>query len=137
MRPSFRRSGTSSPRLAYASFRLDALADRAHTRRPVLYRRWPDKHQLVRVAIARRMYANQIEVPYTGSLQGDGLALLREVNATRATLSVMMSTNLAGYYQEAGTSPADLGDFLPCDRHRYATCCSSGLSSAARPTRSV
>nr|WP_018636141.1 TetR-like C-terminal domain-containing protein [Parafrankia elaeagni] len=46
--------------------------------------------------------------PDTGSLRGDVLALMREVNATRAQLATVMSVHLAGYYQETGTSPADL-----------------------------
>jgi AcrR family transcriptional regulator len=103
----------------YASFTLDAVADRAHTSRPVLYRRWPDKHALVRAAIGHVIERNRIPVPDTGSLRGDVLALLREVNATRVPLSTMFSVHLAGYYQETGTSPADLKSLIAGQRVSY------------------
>ncbi len=103
----------------YASFTMDAVADRAHTSRPVLYRRWPDRHELVRAAIAHKLEHNRIDVPDTGSLRGDVLALLREVNATRVPLSTTMSVHLAGYYQETGTSPADLKNLLSIGRRNY------------------
>ena len=103
----------------YASFTLDAVADRAHTSRPVLYRRWPDRHELVRAAIAQALEGYRLPVPDTGGLRDDVLALLRELNATRVPLVTIMSVQLAGYYQETGTSPADLKNLLSRGRRDY------------------
>ncbi|NUU21468.1 MAG: TetR/AcrR family transcriptional regulator C-terminal ligand-binding domain-containing protein, partial [Streptomycetaceae bacterium] len=44
------------------------------------------------------------------------LDLMRQVNATRVDLVAMMSIHLAGYYQETGTSPADLRSTIAAGR---------------------
>jgi AcrR family transcriptional regulator len=100
----------------YATFTMDAVATRAGTSRPVLYRRWPDRHDLVRAAIAHAFARDEIALTNTGSLRGDVLALLREVNAHRLQLSAIIGVHLAGYYQETGTSPADLRAFVKSGR---------------------
>lgn len=100
----------------YASFTMDAVVQRAGTSRPVLYRRWPDRHELVRAAVTHVLARNRLEMPDTGSLRGDVLALMREINATRVQLATVMSVHLAGYYQETGTSPADLRNLITADR---------------------
>ena len=96
----------------YANFTLDAVAQRAGTSRPVLYRRWPDRHELVRAAIAHARAGSRVEIPDTGSLRGDLLAFLREANANRVEVATVVGIHLAGYYQETGTSPADLREIL-------------------------
>ncbi|WP_436774825.1 TetR/AcrR family transcriptional regulator [Yinghuangia sp. YIM S09857] len=95
----------------YAGFTMDAVAQRAGTSRPVLYRRWPDRHHLVRAAVLHASARIPVETPDTGSLRGDMIGLLQGINATRVHLAVIMSIQLAAYYQETGTSPADLRDF--------------------------
>ncbi|ONH60482.1 TetR family transcriptional regulator [Frankia sp. CcI49] len=100
----------------YASFTMDRVVQRAGTSRPVLYRRWPDRRALIRAAIVHITRRNHIETPDTGSLRGDILAVMREANATRLQLATAMSVHLAGYYQETGTSPADLRDAITAGR---------------------
>ncbi len=92
----------------YARFTMDAVVQRAGTSPPVLYRRWSDRDELVRAAIAHVLKQSRVDVPDTGSLRGDVLTLMRTINATRVQLITMMSAHLAGYYQETGTSPGDL-----------------------------
>ena len=94
----------------YARFTMDAVVKRAGTSPPVLYRRWSDRDELVRAAIAHVLRKHVLEVPDTGSLREDVLTLMREINATRLQLVTVMSVNLASYYQETGTSPGDLFD---------------------------
>ena len=94
----------------YARFTMDAVVKRAGTSPPVLYRRWSDRDELVRAAIAHVLREHVLEVPDTGSLREDVLTLMREINATRLQLVTVMSVNLASYYQETGTSPGDLFD---------------------------
>ncbi|ADP82444.1 TetR/AcrR family transcriptional regulator [Pseudofrankia inefficax] len=95
----------------YASFTMDAVVQRAGTSRPVLYRRWPDRHELVRAAVTHALDRDRVDIPDTGTLRGDVLTLMREINATRVQLATILSVHLAGYYQETGTSPADLRQF--------------------------
>jgi AcrR family transcriptional regulator len=94
----------------YARFTMDAVVKRAGTSPPVLYRRWPDRDALVRAAVVHVARENILDVPDTGSLRGDVLTLLREINATRFQLVVVMNAHLAGYRQETGTDPGDLFD---------------------------
>ncbi|GAA4961512.1 TetR/AcrR family transcriptional regulator [Yinghuangia aomiensis] len=101
----------------YAQFTIDAVAQRAGTSRPVLYRRWPDRHVLVRAAIAYAAARSPIATPDTGSLRGDVLDMMRQVNSTRRQLATVMSVHLSGYYQETGTSPADLRSTLAAGKH--------------------
>ncbi|MEV6358328.1 TetR/AcrR family transcriptional regulator [Streptomyces hydrogenans] len=102
--------------VGYAHFTLDGVAARAGTSRPVIHRRWPDKQQLMIASLAHAAARHPVAVPDTGSLRGDVLALLRDINATRAHFVTAMSIQLAAYYQETGTTPADLRDHLHAGR---------------------
>jgi hypothetical protein len=46
--------------------------------------------------------------PDTGSLRGDLVALMRGANDRRAGTFALLSSYLGNYFQETGTSPADL-----------------------------
>lgn len=60
---------------------MESVADRAKTGIAVLYRRWPDKNALVLAAIRHYGDTHPVEIPDTGSLRDDLLALLRNVNS--------------------------------------------------------
>ena len=102
----------------YAAFTMDAVAVRAGTSRPVLYRRWPDKHDLVRAAVAHALDRDVIAVPDTGSLRGDIITLMKNANETRADLVAAVTVHLGGYYRETGSSPDDLRKMLASGRPR-------------------
>jgi AcrR family transcriptional regulator len=92
----------------YAAFTMDAVAARASTSRAVLYRRWADKHELVRAVVAHITRPDEMKIADTGSLRGDTIAMMKIANRTRLELVTAMTVHLGGYYQETGTSPADL-----------------------------
>ncbi|GAA2840709.1 TetR/AcrR family transcriptional regulator [Crossiella cryophila] len=92
----------------YARFTMDGVVQRAATSPPVLYRRWSDRESLIRATITHVLARSRLALPDTGSLRGDVLALLREINATRVQLITVMSAHLAGYHQQTGASPGDL-----------------------------
>lgn len=87
---------------------MDAVVKRAGTSPPVLYRRWSDRDDLARAAIVHAMKESRLDTPDTGSLRGDILTLIREINSSRVPLIIAMSTHLADCHQETGTSPGDL-----------------------------
>lgn len=97
----------------YGGFTMEAVATRAGTSPPVLYRRWSNRHELVRATLGHALRRDPLEVPDTGSLRGDILALMRQANETRIELAAVVSVHLGDYYHETGTSPADLRDTLP------------------------
>lgn len=93
----------------YARFTMDAVAARAGTSTPVLYRRWSNKHDLLRAAIGYTGRRIELETPDTGSLRDDMLGLLRQGNSPGEGLLAMITVQLgAGFFRDAGTSPAEL-----------------------------
>lgn len=92
----------------YAAFTMDAVAARARTSRAVLYRRWADKHALVRAVIAHVLRPDELAIADTGSLRGDTIAMMKAANRSRLALVTAMTVHLGGYYQETGTSPSEL-----------------------------
>ncbi len=90
----------------YANFTVEAVARRAGTSTPVLYRRWAGRRELLEAAIARVSAAGDVEVPDTGSLRGDLHAIMTAANATRVDLLAAMMVLLGGYFDEVDSSPA-------------------------------
>ena len=63
----------------YTNMTMESVAMRAGTNKSVLYRRWPDKSELV-IAALRKYFFPKItnEIPNTGNLRGDVVAYLHE-----------------------------------------------------------
>jgi AcrR family transcriptional regulator len=100
----------------YGVFTFEAVAERAGTSRPVIYRRWPNREALVVAAVERFFIRGSRPVPDTGSLRGDVIALLTQANETRAAAAAVISVQLGTYYQESGTTPAELREQILRDR---------------------
>ena len=97
----------------YDAVTFEAVAERAHTSRAVLYRRWPAKTDLVLAAIGAQGFQQQVQIPDTGSLRGDMLEFMTRANDTRAHTGLTMITRLGAFYADAGTNLAALrGSFL-------------------------
>ena len=63
--------------VGYADLTMEGVAARARTSKAVLYRRWPNRARLVVAAMRRRVVPLSADVPDTGELRSDLLALLR------------------------------------------------------------
>jgi AcrR family transcriptional regulator len=98
----------------YEHFTFDTVAARARTSKPVLYRRWKTREDLLRATARRRgAAAARPEVPDTGSLRGDLLALLTLANTETNPMFALVSSMLGNYYNRTGPTPAELrGEFL-------------------------
>jgi AcrR family transcriptional regulator len=96
----------------YDALTMDAVAARAGTSRAVLYRRWPGKQELVLAALIREVGKDVVESPDTGSLRGDVIALLSSANKLRVRLATQVFTQLGGFFRHAGTSLADLSEYV-------------------------
>lgn len=92
----------------YAGFTIEAVAERAGTSRPVIYRRWSDRDELMVAAIAHELNRDRITVADTGSLRGDVLALLRTANESRSRLVPLLSVLVGGHFTATGSSFADI-----------------------------
>jgi AcrR family transcriptional regulator len=96
----------------YDDMTIDAVAVRAGTSRAVLYRRWPNKQELVFAALAHEAGKDVVTAPDTGSLRGDVIALLKQANKVRAGVVAQLVTQLGGFYRQTGSSLADLKAFV-------------------------
>ncbi len=92
----------------YGGFTFDAVAERAHTSKPVLYRRWPTREDLLLALIRHQGKVDVFPVPNTGSLRGDMISLLTTANETRSGMMALLSAQLGTYFQATGLTPADL-----------------------------
>jgi len=92
----------------YERFTIESVAERAHTSRAVVYRRWPTKADLVHAAAARAGSQQEEPIPDTGTLRGDVIELLRRANRSRAQIGVQMMLQIGGYYSETGKGLAEL-----------------------------
>jgi AcrR family transcriptional regulator len=87
----------------YAGLTMEAVADRAGTSRAVLYRRWRNRPELVLAVIRRHRPLLSGEIPDTGSLRGDVLALLRRMSSRLAEIGPETVYGLLGdYLSDAG-----------------------------------
>jgi AcrR family transcriptional regulator len=84
--------------VGYAGLTMEAVADRAGTSRAVLYRRWRNRPDLVIAAIRRHRPMLSGEIPDTGSLRGDVLALLRRMSSRLAEIGPETVYGLLGDY---------------------------------------
>jgi len=92
----------------YAGFTIDAVAERAHTSRSVIYRRWADRDELLDAAMSYGLNLGKMPLPDTGSLRGDMLTLLRQTNAARSSLAPLLSVLMGAYYADSGRTFADM-----------------------------
>lgn len=96
----------------YGAMTFDGVARRAGTSRSVVYRRWATKHELVLAAVQRYFESTPVEIPNTGSLRGDTVALLEDFSLKRSDVIAAFTIRLGAYFEETGTSLAELRDAL-------------------------
>jgi AcrR family transcriptional regulator len=94
--------------VGYAGLTYEGVAARAETSKPVLYRRWPTKVDLVLAALQHAGLFERRPVVDTGSLRGDILATLRDFNAARSDFITVISLYMSNINADTGLSPADL-----------------------------
>ncbi|MFI1918095.1 TetR/AcrR family transcriptional regulator [Nocardia sp. NPDC020380] len=68
----------------YSALTMERVAIRARTSKAVLYRRWPGRAELVMDA-CKLNGVSDVDIPDTGSLRTDVIALLRQLSAKMAT----------------------------------------------------
>jgi AcrR family transcriptional regulator len=103
--------------VGFANLTMESVAARARTGIAVLYRRWANKDQLVLAAIEHYGNVRPVEIPDTGSLRGDLLALLTAMSKARATfIAVAAAAGFSGLLAGTGLTPAQARDRLLGDQ---------------------
>ena len=102
--------------VGFAKLTMESVAVRAKTGVAVLYRRWPNKDDLVIAAIGHYGKTRPVEVPDTGTLRGDMLGLLRGINDGRNSFAVVVSATFSGLLSSTGLTPAEVRLRLIGDR---------------------
>ena len=87
---------------------MEAVAERAHTSRPVLYRRWSNRAELTIAAIRHIMQKHPLHIPDTGNVRDDLIALLQQFSKSRALFAVFFSLQMSEFFSETNTSMAEL-----------------------------
>jgi AcrR family transcriptional regulator len=100
----------------YERFTIDAVAEKSSSARSVLYRRWPSRLDLLKAVIRRRGEIDVIEIPDTGTLRGDLLAVLTEFNDRRSRSIGLIAARLGAYFDEAGGSPDEIRSLFVTNR---------------------
>lgn len=88
--------------VGYARFTMEGVAARAATSKPVIYRRWPNRAELVIAAWGRHRPLTERGAPDTGTLRSDLIALFTRI-ARRA--DQMVNEMIAGVMGEAFRHP--------------------------------
>ena len=100
----------------FARLTMESVAARAKTGVAVLYRRWHSKDDLVIAAIRHYGTAHPVEVPDTGSLRGDMIALLSSFSSTRVSFAAIVSAAFSGLLASTGLTPAQVREKILADR---------------------
>ena len=96
----------------FPAFTFEAIAARAGTSRPVLYRRWARREDLLVATLQKYWFSRPVEVPDTGNLRDDMVGFLRYADASRSGLMSVLSVQLMEYFRDTGTSFGDLREML-------------------------
>jgi len=102
--------------VGFARLTMESVAARAKTGVAVLYRRWANKDDLVIAAIRHFGATHFLDIPDTGSLRGDMIALLSSFGGTRVVFAATMSAVFSGLMASAGLTPAQVREMVLPDR---------------------
>ena len=84
---------------------MDRVAARAGTNKNAIYRRWPDRPTLAVAAYRHLLPTEPSELPDTGEVRGDALALLGRANERMASpVGAVLRALLAGIPHDASRS---------------------------------
>jgi AcrR family transcriptional regulator len=97
--------------VGYGRLTMASIAVRARTSEAVLYRRWPNKDQLVFAALEHYRSGNPIAVPDTGALRTDLLAQLTGMSeALAGFFAIAAAAAFSGLLADTGLTPSQAHD---------------------------
>jgi AcrR family transcriptional regulator len=100
----------------FARLTMESVAARARTGVAVLYRRWANKDDLVIAAIHHYGDTHPVEIPDTGNLRDDMIALLTGASTHRAGFVAIVAAAFSGLLSSTGLTPAEVRERIMAGR---------------------
>ncbi|BBB00995.1 putative TetR family transcriptional regulator [Actinacidiphila reveromycinica] len=101
----------------FAKLTMESVASRAGTGVAVLYRRWANKDEVVLAALERYRNAHLVDIPDTGSLRGDLVAVLTTMGEARSVFfAIAAATAFSGLLVDTGMTPTQVRDRIMGDK---------------------
>ncbi|MEQ1771443.1 MAG: TetR/AcrR family transcriptional regulator [Devosia sp.] len=94
--------------VGYARFTIEGVAARAGTSRPVLYRRWANRHDLALAALKAQFNSVSFDVPDMGSVRAELIALMTAASESRVGVVVVIMQQMGEFFAEANTDFAEM-----------------------------
>jgi AcrR family transcriptional regulator len=102
--------------VGFARLTMESVAARAKTGVAVLYRRWPNKDELVLAAARHHGTTQTLETPDTGNLRDDLIAVLGNFGQRRIAFTAIVGAAFAGLLASSGLTPAEARERILPDR---------------------
>jgi AcrR family transcriptional regulator len=94
--------------VGYSRFTMEGVAERAGTSRAVIYRRWPNRRELALATLGARFGNVRVELPQSGTLRDELIALLRGATAVRSEMIAVVGMQMGEFFAETGSSLGEL-----------------------------
>ena len=105
--------------VGFGSLTMESVAARARTGIAVLYRRWANKDELVLAAIEHYRNGHMLDLPDTGSLREDLIAVLTGMGETNAAFFITtVAAAVSGLLAGAGLTPTQMRDRIFGEQRR-------------------
>ncbi|ACU77357.1 transcriptional regulator, TetR family [Catenulispora acidiphila DSM 44928] len=104
----------------FTKLTMESIATRAKTGVAVLYRRWPNKDDMILAAIRHYGTTHPVAVPDTGNLRDDMVAFLTGVSVSRVSFAAIISATFAGLRDSTGMTPAELRERVMSNASRWS-----------------
>ncbi|ACK49362.1 transcriptional regulator, TetR family [Methylocella silvestris BL2] len=92
----------------YSNFTMDAVADRSHTSRPVIYRRWSSRAELAIAAIGHHVAEHPVVAPDLGRLRDEMISVLQQSMERGALIAGIIARDMSDLYRETKATPSSL-----------------------------
>ena len=96
----------------YAAFTMEAVAERAGTSRPVLFRRWHTRAELAVAAIGSYIQKNPISIPDLGNVRDELAMFLQKLSDRGMMTLVRVLFSMRDYFVETNSNLDDLRNEL-------------------------
>ena len=86
--------------VGYSRFTIEGVATRAQTSRPVIYRRWANRHDLALAALKAQFGTASADIPDMGNVRDELIALLGSFSDRRSEVVVVIMQQMGEFFAE-------------------------------------